>query len=107
MRNIIVPALAALSLSAFSTPAAAETQSVSVQYADLDLSSPVGMATLEGRIQDAAKKICGTAEVRDIHDGLDWQRCVRATQASASIAIARVTGTRPVFALNSERNARR
>ena len=89
---IIVPALAALSLAAFSTPASAETQSVAVQYADLNLDSPAGMAALEGRIQAAAQRICGKAQVRNVHDGADQQRCIRETQASVSIELARLTG---------------
>ena len=89
---IIVPALAALSLAAFSTPASAETQSVAVQYADLNLDSPAGMAALEGRIQAAAQRICGKAQVRNVHDGADQQRCIRETQASVSVELARLTG---------------
>lgn len=89
---VIVPALAALSLAAFATPASAETQSVSVTYADLDLDSPAGMAALESRIEAAAKKICGRTEVRNVHDGADQQRCVQQTQASVSVEIARLTG---------------
>ena len=92
MRKFIVPALAALSLAAFSTPASAETQSVAVQYADLNLDSPAGMAALEGRIQAAAQRICGKAQVRNVHDGADQQRCIRETQASVSVEIARLTG---------------
>ena len=92
MRKITIAALAAFSLAAFSTPASAETQSVSVQYADLDLDSPAGMAALEGRIQAAAQRICGKAQVRNVHDGADQQRCIRETQASVSVELARLTG---------------
>ena len=99
---IITSALGALSLAAFATPASAESQSVSVTYADLDLSSPAGMATLESRIEAAAKKICGRTEVRNVHDGADQQRCIRQTQTSVSVEIARVTG-RQELALNTRR----
>jgi UrcA family protein len=50
---IITSALSALSLVAIATPVSAETQSVAVKYADLDLTSQAGMATLEGRIAAA------------------------------------------------------
>ena len=100
---IITSALTALSLVALSAPASAETQSVKVTYADLDLSSQAGMATLEGRIHAAAKKICGKIEVRKVGDGSAHQRCMDETQASASVEIARVTGNRAVLALNSRR----
>ena len=92
MRKITTIALAALSLAAFSTPASAETRSVAVQYADLDLDSPAGMAALEGRIAAAAERICGKAQVRNVHDGADQQRCIRETQASVSVELARLTG---------------
>ena len=100
---IITSALTALSLAVISTPASAETQSVAVQYADLDLTSPAGLAALEGRIEAAAKKICGQVEVRRVSDGADQQRCIRETQASVSVEIARLTGTRPALALNTRR----
>jgi UrcA family protein len=93
MRKFIIKsALTALSLVALSTPSLAETRSVSVQYADLDLTGPAGLATLEGRIEAAAKKICGKVEVRRVSDGADHQRCIRETQASVSLEIARITG---------------
>lgn len=103
MRKIIVPALAALSLAALSTPASAGTRSLAVQYADLNLNSPAGMATLESRIATAARRICGKPETRDVHDGADHRRCMAETQASISVEIARITGTRPTLALNTRR----
>ncbi len=103
MQKIIISALAALSLAAIATPASAETQSVKVAYADLNLSSQAGMAALESRIHAAAKKICGKVEVRQVGDGAAHQRCMDETQASASVEIARVTGNRAVLALNSRR----
>ena len=38
------------------------------------------------------KAICGKAEVRRVQDGGDQQRCMRETQASVSIELARLTG---------------
>lgn len=103
MRRIIVPALAVLSLALVATPASAEKVSIPVQYADLNLDNPAGMATLEGRIEAAAKKICGKAEVRKIRDGEDHNRCMRETHASVSIELARLIGPRPALALNTRR----
>jgi UrcA family protein len=103
MRNIPVLALAAFSLAVAAIPAWAETRSVTVQYADLDLASPEGMATLQGRIDAAAKKICGRAEVRDPRDGLDQKRCMAETRGSVSVEIARVTRTRPALAYTPAR----
>jgi UrcA family protein len=103
MQKIITSALTALSLVAIATPASAETQSVKVTYADLDLSRQAGMAELESRIHAAAKKICGKTEVRNVSDGAAHQRCMDETQASASVEIARVTGNRAVLALGTRR----
>ena len=100
MRKIIVSTIVALSLGASITPAAAETVTTSVQYADLDLSTDAGLATLEGRIQAAAKRICGKAEVRDVHDAADQQRCLREAGEAAARQIAQVTGRSAVLALN-------
>ena len=103
MRIIIVPALAAISLAVLSTPAAAETVSISVPYRDLDLSTPAGMAALDGRIEAATQRICGRAEVRRVRDGVDYQRCLQETRASVSLELAKVTGNRDVMALNTPR----
>jgi UrcA family protein len=99
---MITSSLTALSLVAVSTPASAETQSISVPYADLDLTNPAGVVTLEGRIAAAAKRICGRPDARRVHDGADHARCMRETQASVSVEIARLTG-RPALALSTRR----
>lgn len=103
MHRIIVPALAAFSIALVAVPAAAEKMSIEVQYSDLNLDNPAGMATLEGRIQAAARKICGKTEVRKVHDGDDHQSCMRQTQASVSVELARLIGPRPLLALNTRR----
>lgn len=103
MRQIIVPVLAALSLAVLSTPAAAETVSIAVPYGDLDLSTSKGMATLDGRIEAATARICGRPDARRVRDGADHERCLRETQASVRLELARLTGNRGVLALNAAR----
>ncbi|KRA84002.1 UrcA family protein [Altererythrobacter sp. Root672] len=103
MRKIIVPALATLTLAISTAPASAETRSIPVQYTDLNLNSPEGMATLEGRIEAAAKRICGKAEVRRVQDGVDHQRCVRETQASVTLEVARLSDTSRALAFRTSR----
>jgi UrcA family protein len=44
--------------------APAETRSVSVRYADLDLTSAVGAAALYHRIEEAAQVVCGDEKHR-------------------------------------------
>jgi UrcA family protein len=97
MTKTIIGTALALSLAVIATPAAAETQSVNVSYADLNLDTSAGQAELNSRIDAAAGRICGKAEVRKVRDGVDHQRCLRETQASVSIEIARLTG-RPMLA---------
>lgn len=92
MRKIIVPALTAVSLAVITSPVSAESKSVAVQYADLDLANPAGRATLESRIKAAAKNICGRAEVRRVRDGTDQQNCLREARASVSGEVTRLAG---------------
>ena len=103
MRNIIVPALAALSLAAFTTPVSAQTTSVTVPIADLDLSTEAGKATLESRIAAATARICGQVEVRKVREGADRQQCREQTEASVHLEIARLTASDPTLALNAPR----
>ena len=55
---------AALAATAFAVPAAAaDTETVAVRYADLDLSTSAGQAQLERRIDSAAREVCGIDDV--------------------------------------------
>ena len=56
--------IAATALALPVVPAMAQNASISVPYADLDLSSPEGRATLDKRIDAAARKVCGVGEIR-------------------------------------------
>ena len=66
----ILPALAALALtSALVMPTvghAAETGSVRISYADLNLASVLDRNRLQGRIAYAAEVVCGPADHRDV-----------------------------------------
>ncbi len=62
LKNVgkIIGAVAAIALIT-AVPAHAalpDSAQVAVKYSDLDLSSPEGRATLEGRIERAARQIC-------------------------------------------------
>lgn len=60
---ILAAAVAAAGLSTFTAvgPAMASEAGVTVQHADLNLASAAGRATLDRRIDRAARQICGTA----------------------------------------------
>ena len=55
--------MAAVLGAALATPALAETQTVGVRYADLDLATPAGQAELDRRIDRVARSICKMDEV--------------------------------------------
>ena len=72
-----------LALSAI--PAAAEppvTAISVVQTADLDLSSQAGQRTLDRRLNQAAKEVCGIASDADVAGKNDVRRCRAETLAS-------------------------
>jgi UrcA family protein len=52
------------------------TQSVTVEYADLNLSHPAGIDSLYSRLRVAASEVCAPRpDVRDLHMKRDWKRC--------------------------------
>jgi UrcA family protein len=64
------------------------TQSQSVSYADLDLTSAAGMKTLTTRINSAAKTVCGPApEYRESRT--PYETCVKSAADHAMIQVAR------------------
>ncbi|MEP5937702.1 MAG: UrcA family protein [Erythrobacter sp.] len=58
---------AALGLALITTPVMAEqntTQSIAVEYRDLNLSTPEGQAKLDKRVDRAAAQVCGLTGIR-------------------------------------------
>lgn len=64
MRKFLLPAIAASLIAPLSAAAAAEKVSEVVSFADLDLRTPDGVHTLEGRIAAAVISVCGLPETR-------------------------------------------
>ena len=60
-----------------------------VSYADLDLGSPNGLATLNGRINSAASRLCFEGGRTDLATRLNWSRCFKTAVASAKPQIDR------------------
>ena len=86
----IKPALAALlaaSTLAFA-PAAhagqAESYSVAISYADLNLASSSGRLTLQGRIRSAADRVCGVNGVVALHTAMAAAKCADQFEAQAN-----------------------
>lgn len=89
-----VPIIIAASLIAAQPAFAAEKvqHSQVVGYADLDLSSPAGIAALDGRIAGAIRKVCGRPYPDSLRARSDFHRCrvdtLAAVQTQRSAALA-------------------
>ena len=77
MRKSIVTVLAALTLTGLTAvpAAAADEVTVSVGYADLDLTAPAGRAALDRRIDAAVKEVCAKPDMRNIKAMTAWEEC--------------------------------
>jgi UrcA family protein len=69
---------AAATLTQAGTPAADDVPTVRVHYADLDLSTEHGAATLYKRIEGAAKQVCPSANWPSARTAKLAQTCVAA-----------------------------
>ncbi|WP_162013481.1 UrcA family protein [Erythrobacter sp. NAP1] len=80
-------ATAALALAAIALPLgaahASEGRSVSISYADLDLSSQAGQEIFDRRIERAVQAVCGTMQGRPSLDAA-VRKCQQETQVSAN-----------------------
>lgn len=89
MIRIRLASFCAFSLAIAATPVWAETAPVAhVSYADLDLSSPAGMATVEHRVNGAIAEVCGTPSPFDLHALRLAQQCRRTAKADAETRVA-------------------
>lgn len=106
MRKIIVPALAAVSLTV-AIPAQAEDASVEVQYSDLDLTTAPGIERLNGRIKAAIDRVCGKPALRDVKVAASQQKCREQTAQVAFAEVARAIEEKNGIALASMLQAKR
>ena len=87
MRTIYSVLATALAVSGLALPAHASEPTRSIRYADLNLATEAGAATLERRISNAAISICGPYEYRRVDQIGSWRRCYDATVASAAKSV--------------------
>lgn len=109
-RTALAAAALALTAAAIPAPVLAGTASgdavmqVYVGHADLDLASDKGVATLDRRLRNAARAICG-ANANDIARRVQAQACQTRTLASAtqsrSAAIAAAQSGAPRTAMTA------
>lgn len=78
MKTLTTIAAAALTVLTLAAPAyAAEATKKTVAFADLDMSSPAGVASFNRRVRAAAKGVCGDAPAyRSLAENLSISRCV-------------------------------
>jgi len=88
MFKLFIPALAALSLATTAQAEKLDRVSVTVPYADLDLTTDAGAATLHGRIDAAVKEVCERPSIRELKAIADWQKCRSDAAQSAADKIA-------------------
>lgn len=88
IRSILISTVDIASIATAAAPAAAESISQRVGYADLNLASPAGIAALRQRVATAVKQICGKAEVRDIHSDNRVEDCRRKARAGVEPQLA-------------------
>lgn len=70
-------------------PNAAPT--ATIRYDDLNLSSPSGLATLNGRVKAAANRVCGTVPVSPFNEARAIAACREQMFRSAAVQIALAT----------------
>ncbi len=88
-KGLFAAAAIAVTATGFSASASAQnrtTRTVEVSYADLDLTSADGQATLDGRIKGAVRQVCGGYDTRSLRDMVDHKGCVEEAKFSAKRA---------------------
>ena len=76
--GLLAPAIGFLAQPALADPETI-TQSIIVRYSDLNLATPEGAQTLYGRIEQAARKVCGSESDggRFLTPGPSYSACFR------------------------------
>ena len=87
--------LLAAAAAVFAAPASAESLSADivqteVSYADLNLSSVAGRATLEGRVRGAVRSVCGSIQGPSTAEHERHQKCRSSALAGANAQVDEV-----------------
>ncbi|QMW24381.1 UrcA family protein [Sandaracinobacteroides saxicola] len=101
--GIAAIAVSAATLVGVAGPAqAAEVHSVRVSHADLDLGTVAGRTTLENRIRQAAKSVCGvSADSRDLLAKEKARECMVAALEGSRAAVTAVVAAKAPVAVAS------
>ncbi len=88
----ILTIVAAMAIAAQVAPAKAA--SLAVSYADLDLTSAEGHATLNARIDRAARRVCAAEDPRNLRAVMASNTCYRVALAAAQPKLAALKSER-------------
>ena len=80
--------VAALAALAFATPAIAQPTAITISFADLNLASSAGKATLDRRIAVAVRSICGSPHNLDLAAVSAARECAIEARASAKSQVS-------------------
>ena len=85
-KTLFAAAAVALTTVSFNASASAQDRTVrtaEVSFADLDLTSDKGKATLQGRIKGAVRKVCSSYDRLNLREVMDQKNCVQESYFSA------------------------
>lgn len=90
MKTFIIDVAIATTLVAVGVaPAVAQAQPVTIEYADLDISSDQGVQTLEQRVEAGIRKACERPSIREVRGMRDYQACVDSAREQAAEQLSR------------------
>jgi UrcA family protein len=98
IRSFLISAIVPIALFSTVAPSLAqeETASVTVSYADLNLQTPAGAASLERRVHQAVYEVCGSEDDRDLSDWFAQRKCradaLKDARAKMNQAVAAARG---------------
>lgn len=90
MHTAFLTIAAAIGAATLALPASAQTRTMAVSYADLDLSTAEGMDELEQRLDRAAWRVCKLDRQGTLHARVDQLRCYRQTRKTNAVQLAQV-----------------
>ena len=97
-KSLVAFTILAAAGNAVAQPPAAETDplTTAVSFADLDIGSPAGMRTLNGRIDRAASRLCIQEGRKSLQTELAERRCMSAAMSSGQAGVDQVLAERSV-----------
>jgi UrcA family protein len=97
-KSLVAFTILAAAGNAVAQPPTAETHAptIAVSFADLDIGSPAGLRTLNGRLHGAASRLCIQHARKSLQTELAERRCMSAAMSSAQAGIDQALAERSV-----------